>query len=155
MAKDTNFKLGQSGNPKATFKSGNPYRWPAGHSGNPAGKSRSRLKFEEAFYTALLEQGAPEEAASLLWECARAKEPWALQALLQRLAPDIQQIKLTHGVEDVPAIDFTRLNDSELEQLERLLQRAATSSAEVEGGESKAQPEGIRDTGLANPGAGH
>jgi hypothetical protein len=155
MANDTNFKPGQSGNPKTTFTSGNPYRWIAGQSGNPSGKSRSRLKFEEAFYTALLEQGAPEEAASLLWECARAKEPWALQALLQRLAPNIQQIKLTHGVEDAPTIDFSRLNDSELEQLERLLQRAATSSAAIESGESKAQPEGIRDTGLAHTGAGH
>ena len=38
-----------------------------------SGDTKTRL-LEEAFYTALLEQGAPEEAASLLWECARAEE---------------------------------------------------------------------------------
>jgi hypothetical protein len=31
-----------------------------GSPGNPSGIPRSRLKFEQAFYTALIEQGAPE-----------------------------------------------------------------------------------------------
>jgi len=87
MPKDTKFKPGQSGNPKTTFKPGNPLRWQPGQSGNPSGIARGRLQFEERLYSALLEQGAAEEVAALLWECARAREPWALQALLQRLAP--------------------------------------------------------------------
>src|SRR6266446_1753816 len=83
MAKSTRFKPGQSGNPKTTFKLGNRHRWQPGQSGNPAGMARSRLRFEECFYTCLLEQGDADEAAALLWECARQREPWAVQALLQ------------------------------------------------------------------------
>src|SRR6202158_4455844 len=33
MVEDTQFKPGQSGNPKAMFKPGNPYRWTPGQSG--------------------------------------------------------------------------------------------------------------------------
>src|ERR1035438_867446 len=126
MAKNTKFKPRQSGNPETRFKPGNPHRWQPGQSGNPSGIARSRLQFEEAFYAALIEQGAPPEAAGLLWDCARAREPWAVQALLQRLAPPTQQIKLTHEVEDDHAIDYTRLAGEEIEQLERLLKRATT-----------------------------
>src|SRR5450755_4282287 len=93
MANDSRFKLGQSGNPQSTFKAGNRYRWQPGQSGNPAGIARSRLRFEECFYASLIEQGAAEEAASLLWGCARKREPWAVQALLQRLAPETKQIR--------------------------------------------------------------
>ena len=96
---------GQSGNPETRFKPGNPHRWQSGQSGNPSGIVRSRLKFEEAFFTALIEQGAPLEAATLLWTCARAREPWAVQALLQRLAPDAQRIKVTHEDEHETSID--------------------------------------------------
>ena len=126
MTNSTKFKSKESGNPATKFKPGNPHRWQQGQSGNPDGISRSRLKFEETFYAALIEQGAPQEAASLLWQCARAQEPWAVQALLQRLAPQTQQIKLTHEVEDGHTIDYTRLTVEEIEQLERLLERATT-----------------------------
>ena len=124
MANDSRFKPGQSGNPQTQFKSGNRHRWQPGQSGNPVGISRSRLRFEESFYTSLLEQGAPEEAASILWECARKREPWAVQALLQRLVPETKQIHLTHGTDDEPTIDYTRLNDEELDQRENLFERA-------------------------------
>src|SRR5690242_16055017 len=102
MANDTKYKAGESGNPKTRFQPGNRFRWQPGQSGNPAGVARNRLLFEECFYSALTEQGTAEEAASLLWECAREREPWAVQALLQRLAPETKQFKLTHGVEDEP-----------------------------------------------------
>ena len=72
---------------------------------------------------------------SLLWECARKREPWAVQALLQRLAPETKQIKLTHGVDDEPTIDYTRLTDEELDHLERLLERAKIPDGTAESGE--------------------
>ena len=127
MANDGRFKPGQSGNPKTTFKAGNGYRWQAGQSGNPARVARSRLEFEERFYASLIGQGAAEEAASLLWDCAREREPWAVQALLQRLAPETKQIKLNHGLEDEPTIDYSRLNDDEIDQHQKLIERATPS----------------------------
>ena len=154
MTKNTKFKPRLSGNPETKFKPGNPHRWQPGQSGNPSGTSRSRVQFEEAFYTALIDQGAPLEAASLLWECARAREPWAVQALLQRLAPQTQQIKLTHEVEDGNAIDYTRLADGEIEQLERLLERATTPVATLENGESQTQLEAVCDASVAHSGTG-
>ena len=135
MANEGKFKPGQSGNPQSTFKAGNKYRWQPGQSGNPAGIARSRLRFEERFYASLIEQGAAEEAASLLWESARQHEPWAVQALLQRLAPETKQIRLTHGVDDEPTVDYTRLSDEELEHLERLLERAKIPAGTSEDGE--------------------
>src|ERR1035438_1655836 len=91
VKKDTKFKPGQSGNPETRFKPGNQHRWPPRQSGNPAGIARSRLQFEESFYAALLDRGSAEEVASLLWESARKREPWAIQAVLQRLAPEFKQ----------------------------------------------------------------
>jgi hypothetical protein len=69
-------------------------------SASPGGKSRGRRAFEEAFYDALTAEGSAEEAAKLLWECARSKEPWAVQLLLQRLAPQDSKVKLEVSRED-------------------------------------------------------
>lgn len=155
MANDTKFKLGQSGNPKTRFQPGNRYRWQPGQSGNPSGIARSRLQFEEAFYASLIELGTAEEGAALLWECARQREPWALQALLQRLAPETKQIKLTQGGDDETAIDYSRLSDAEIDELEKLLERARIPPASSAIGESAAQPKGLCDTGLAGAGTEH
>jgi hypothetical protein len=154
MVNDRKFKLGQSGNPQARFKAGNEHRWQPGQSGNPAGKARSRLQFEESFYDSLISQGSAEEAASLLWECARKHEPWAVQALLQRLAPETKQIRLTHGEDDEPTIDYKRLSNEELEQLGRLLERAKIPAGTSENGDGSAQLESIPDAGVAGPGTG-
>ena len=78
-----------------------------------------------------------------------------VQALLQRLAPETKQIKLTHGADDEPTVDYTRLSDEELEQLERLLERAKIPAGTSEDGEGQAQLESIPDAGLADSGAGH
>ena len=155
MPNNTKFKTGQSGNPNTQFQPGNRHRWRPGQSGNPAGIARNRLQFEEKFYACLIEQGAADEAASLLWDCARKREPWAVQALLQRLAPETKQIKLTQGVDDEPTVDYTRLSDEEIGQLESLLERARVPTGASEDGEGQAEPEGIRDAGLADPGAEH
>jgi hypothetical protein len=95
----------------------------------------------EYFYAALIGQGTAEEAAALLWECARKHEPWAVQALLQRLAPETKQIRLTHGVDDEPTVDYTRLRNEELEQLDRLLERASIPAGTSENGDGPVQSE--------------
>jgi hypothetical protein len=66
----TRFKAGVSGNEAA--------KWKPAQSGNPAGKSKRRALFEDAFNEALITLGSPAEAAQLLWEAPRAKEPWAI-----------------------------------------------------------------------------
>src|SRR5215472_12076858 len=93
MKKNHKFQPGQSGNPATQFKPGNPHRWTSGVSGNPAGSSKYRTRFEEAFNEALITEGSPQEAAKLLWEAARAKEPWAIQALCQRFSPQMQSLQ--------------------------------------------------------------
>jgi hypothetical protein len=134
MKNDTKFKPGQSGNPATRFKPGNPHRWGPGVSGNAAGKSRYRTQFEEAFNEALITQGSPEEAAQLLWEAARAKEPWAIQNICQRFAPQTQSLKLTHEVNN-DGLDYSRFTDEQLEQLDSLLDQASDQSPAAEGGE--------------------
>jgi len=155
MPSSRRFKPGQSGNPKTKFKPGNRYRWQPGQSGNPAGIARSRLQFEELFYASLIEQGAAEEVAALLWNCARQREPWAVQVLLQRLAPETKQLKVTQGVDDDPTIDYKRLTDEELDQLERLFQRAKIAPGSSPGGEGPAELKDVPDASVADPGAGH
>jgi hypothetical protein len=78
-------------NSKGEFQPGHSVgaatRWQRGVSGNQPGLPAARRDFEQAFYEALTTQGSPDEAARLLWESARQHEPWAVQLLLQRLAP--------------------------------------------------------------------
>ena len=98
MASNGKYRPGQSGSPATQFKPGNKHRCQPGQSGNPAGIARGRLQFEERFYEALLGHGSAEETAGLLWDAARKREPWAIQAILQRLAPEAKQINITHGL---------------------------------------------------------
>jgi len=154
MSKNGKFKPGESGNPKTQFKAGNPHRWPPGQSGNPAGIARSRLEFEQNFYTALLGEGSAEEAARLLWDAARDREPWAVQALLQRLAPEAKQINITHGLED-EGIDYEQLSEEDLAALVQIAERAKATTGPVESGASTPQLQGIRDSGMACPGTEH
>jgi len=123
------------------FQPGNKFgpRFQPGQSGNPAGIPASRRQFEQTFYAALVGEGSPEEAARLLWQCARAKEPWAVQLLLQRLAPQESTIRLRHEVED-GGTDWAKLTDGELETIERILERANGAAAQLESGESETEP---------------
>jgi hypothetical protein len=127
------------------FRPGNtaglPTRWSAGASGNPAGLSKARRVFEAAFYAALVGEGTAEEAAKLLWAAARKLEPWAVQLLLQRLAPTPTEIRLKHEVEGNDRFDYSKLSDGELEQLEGILLRAAGPPAgELASGEGAPKP---------------
>jgi hypothetical protein len=134
MTKGGKFTPGQSGNSATMFQPGNKHRWIAGVSGNPTGKSRYRAQFDEAFNQALITQGSAEEAAKLLWEAARAGEAWAVQNLCQRFAPQTQNLRLTHEVNH-DEIDYAKLTDGQLEQLDALLEQAAVQSAATKGGE--------------------
>jgi hypothetical protein len=138
MTKETKFKAGRSGSPETRFKPGNKNRWVPGVSGNPAGKSRQRVCFEEAFNEALLTEGSPEEAAKLLWEAARAREPWAIQSLCQRFAPQAQSLRLIHEV-DNDGIDYSKLSDKQVEQLDAIFEQAGIEPLALEGGEGPAQ----------------
>src|SRR6476646_1200733 len=105
---DTRFRIGASGNETA--------KWKPGQSGNPAGASKRRLQFEEAFNEALLTEGGPEEAAKLLWEAARAKEPWAIQELCRRFAPQTQSLQLIHEVEN-GGDGYIKLTDGQIQRI--------------------------------------
>ena len=123
-------------------------RW-RNSSGNPAGNPAARRAFEQAFYAALMGEGTPDEAAKLLWESARKHEPWAIQTLLQRLAPQVATVKIQHEV-DNGGFDFSRLSDAELRQLESILERAAGTTPEIEGGTLPARLEGVHSDSLAD-----
>lgn len=123
---DTRFKPGVSGNETA--------KWKPGQSGNPAGKSKYRMQFEEAFNEALLSQGGPEEAARLLWEAARSKEPWAIQELCRRFAPQTQSLHLIHGIED-DQFDYSKLSNDQLQQLDAILEQAGAQPLSSEEGD--------------------
>jgi len=139
MSKDIKFKPGQSRNPRTKFTPGNQHRWQPGQSGNAAGIARSRLQFEERFYDALLGRGSAEEVAALLWESVRKREPWAIQAFLQRLAPESKQIKVTGGLQNATTIDYTRLIKEDLDGIQRLLEQATVPTGTGEGGEGPPQ----------------
>ena len=153
MATIGKFRPGKSGNPGTQFKPGNQHRWQSGQSGNPAGIARRRAEFEEQFYDALLGKGDADEAASLLWEAARNHEPWAIQALLQRLAPETKQINVSHGNED--ELDYSQLSDHEIATLAALAERAQAKPVTNQSGAGTPDPEGVRDAGLGGPGTEH
>src|SRR5437868_5237286 len=127
---ETRFRRGVSGNETG--------KWKPGQSGNPAGKSKRRMHFEEAFNEALLSHGGPEEAARLLWEAARSKEPWAIQELCRRFAPQTQSLHLIHEVEN-DQFDYTKLTDDQLRQLDDILQQASAEPLSIEEGDGAPQ----------------
>src|SRR4029077_14307486 len=116
------------------FQPGNKHRWVAGVSGNPVGKSRYRAQFDVAFNQALITEGSPEEAAKLLWEAARAKEPWASQNLCQRFAPQAQSLRLTQEVNQ-DELDYSKLTDEHLAQLDAIFEQADVQPLALDGGE--------------------
>ena len=81
-------------------------------------------------------EGSPEEAAKLLWDCARKKESWAITALLARVAPQEARLKITPeaNTDDGP-YDLSRLTDVELDLFIELAARAR-----VIGGAGNAAP---------------
>src|SRR5260370_29265543 len=109
-------------------------RWVKGQSANSEGRPKRAHPSTDALY----EKGTAEELAALAWKAAREGAPWAIQMIYNRLDPQPAQVKLTHEADNGNPIDYSRLTDEEIKQLERLFERAATPVAELEGGESPA-----------------
>ena len=124
--RNTRFKKGVSGNEAA--------KWKPGQSGNPAGKSKQRAQFEDAFNEALITQGGPEEAARLLWEAARSKEPWSIQELCRRFAPQTQSLHLIHE-DDNDKLYYTKFTDDQLQQLQSICEQAGAQPLSLAEGE--------------------
>jgi hypothetical protein len=131
---------GVCGCPEKKLKPGHPHRFPAGVSGNPAGTSKRRAEFERSFYEALMGQGSPEEVSKLLWEAARKHEPWAVQLLLQKIAPQDSKLKLEISKGQDEALDYRKLSDEQIQQLEAILERAGIQPREIADGEGPAEP---------------
>jgi hypothetical protein len=121
-------------------------------SGNPPGNTAARRRFEQAFYASLLGEGSPKEAAKLLWDAARNREPWAISNLLGRIAPTESRLKITTQEETNGTYDLTQLNDQELEQFIQLASRArgaAQSELAVRGNPVAQLPAGGEGTAPA------
>ena len=126
--RSTRFQRGISGNEAA--------KWKPGQSGNLAGKSKQRVQFEEAFNEALITQGGPEEAARLLWEAARSKEPWAIQELCRRFAPQTQSLHLIHEA-DNDRLEYSKFTDDQLQQLQSICEQAGAQPLSLAEGEGE------------------
>lgn len=69
---------------------GKATQFQAGRSGNPGGKTKRQAQFEAALADALVSEDPAARAAELAeitWTAARKSEPWAVQLLFNRLAP--------------------------------------------------------------------
>ena len=75
-------------------------------------------------------------AAKLLWEAARGKEPWAIQELCRRFAPQTQSLHLIHEV-DEDKVDYSKLSDDQIRQLELILEQASTNPVSAASGEGE------------------
>ena len=106
--------------------------WTPGQSGNPKGRPRCGHTFSDALHA----KGTAEELSEITWKAARAGEAWAIQMIYNRLEPQPAQLKLTHEVDNGNPIDYRRLTNEELIQMESLLERASTPVEEIEDGKS-------------------
>lgn len=127
-------------NTATILKPGHAKRWMPGQSGNPAGLPQQRREYEEEFNRELMRGGSPKKAADLLWQCAEAKEAWAITLLLQRIAPIDTKVKVE--VSRGPDADFNPaiLSQEKLDQLVALMEEARQPVIEIEGETVAEQP---------------
>src|SRR5580693_5602808 len=111
-------------------------RWIKGQTGNPQG----RPKHDRTFTDALRAKGTPGELAALAWKAARDGAPWAIQIIFNRLEPPSAQVNISQEKSNANPNDYSRLTGDEIQQLERLFERARNRTTGIEGGEGAAQP---------------
>ena len=75
---------------------------------------------------------------NLGWEAARSKEPWAIQELCRRFAPETQSLRVVQEVED-GGFDYTKLTDEQIKQLDAILEQADVQPPALESGEGPTQ----------------
>jgi len=100
------WKRGQSANPAR--------QWQAGQSGNPAGKPHLRVVFERELADALAGDDPPvraQELADIAWKAARKGEPWAVQLLFARLAPQPFELRVGAAEQDFRGAVVAALKD--------------------------------------------
>ncbi len=76
---------------------GKSTQWTPGKSGNPGGKTRKQAQFEAALADALIGDdpvARAQELSDVVWKAARQSEPWAVQLLFHRLAPQTFSMRL-------------------------------------------------------------
>ncbi len=97
-----------------------------------------RREFDAALADALMGENpaaSAAELAAIAWRAARKHEPWAVQLLYQRLAPQPLNVRVSRG-EDEHALDYSKLTDEELKTLEGIFARQGLIE-----GESNPKPE--------------
>jgi hypothetical protein len=131
----TRIKPGQIANPKGL--------WQKGQSGNPAGMSKLRIRFQAMFANALLTddpEAASRELSAIVWEAARKHEAWAVTLLYSRILPTDFNVRISRGEDEPDQLDYDKLTDEEIRILEALLERATGATAQIESGQSTTLP---------------
>jgi hypothetical protein len=135
---------GVSGCPERKLKPGDPHCFQPGQSGNPLGVGKLRARFEAWFYSEMSDPAIARDALDALKAALRAREPWAHNIFWTRmLPPDSLNVRVSRGI-DHEQFDYAKLTDSELEAMERILERARVPVAQIESGEGAAQPSDLR-----------
>ena len=128
MKKNGKFKPGVSGNETA--------KWRPGQSGNPAGKSKRRTQFEEAFNEALISRRQSRRSGqAALGGRARQRalgDPGTVPAVRARNPIPT----MVHEVED-DGFDYSRLTDEQIKQLEAILEQAGVPALSALAGRRK------------------
>jgi hypothetical protein len=122
-------------------------RFQKGVSGNLLGKSTLQHAFQLALADALAGENPEDQAkelATLVWAAARKGEAWAVQILFQRLAPEPIRLEVSKRGDD--EIDFSRLSDEQLNQLEGIFAQLGGSDRLLAGGARAEEPSPIHTT---------
>lgn len=119
-------KAGGSDNPETMFKSGNPIA----RSREPVAIPRANRSVGPSLRRpneALITEGSPEEAVKFLWEAARKGEPWAIQELCCRFAPQTDSLRMNSSVCRRSLSPNSR-NDDQVDAMTQALNRPANQA---------------------------
>src|SRR5690242_1848394 len=118
---DGQFAQANSAGVKTRFRPGNEFRFVKGSSGNPTGVSAAQAQFKALLAEAMHNPERLQKALAVLDKALDQNEAWAAQWWLNRIMPaQPVNLKLSHEVED--GIDWSKLTDTEIDQMERVLE---------------------------------